>query len=107
MFVLARDFIVGDEVSQLLDEAHHLLVPGDVGHGEVAGRAFTAVRHALRRNMETVAVSLTLHKLRAAPAYQPQQTLKTVCFVPPPHCLLGKGNKFGDGIKKKNQSLPQ
>lgn len=60
MFVLTRDLIVGDEVSQLLDEAHHLLVPGDVGHGEVAGRAFAAVRHALRRNMETVTISLTL-----------------------------------------------
>lgn len=37
MLMLTRDFVVRDEVGQLLDKVHHLLVPGDVGHGEVAG----------------------------------------------------------------------
>lgn len=105
VFVLACDFIIGDEVCQLLDEAHHLLVPGDVGHGEVAGWAFTTVGHALRRNMETVTFILTLHKFRAVPAHQLQQTLKTVWFVPASHRILWKGNKFGRGIR--NQSLSQ
>lgn len=99
VFVLTRNAVVGDEVGQLLDEAHHLLVPGDVGHGEVAGRAFTAVRHALGRNMETVTVSLTLRQLRAEPARQPQQTPKTGCFASPSHGILWKGIKYGDGVK--------
>lgn len=55
--------------------------------------------------METVTFILTLHKFRAVPAHQLQQTLKTVWFVPASHRILWKGNKFGRGIR--NQSLSQ
>lgn len=37
MFVLTSDFVVGDEIHQVLDKVHHLLMPGHVGHGETAG----------------------------------------------------------------------
>lgn len=106
VLVLAGDFVVGDMVSQLLDEAHHLLVPGNVGHGEVAGRAFTTVRHALRRNVETITINLTLHKLRAVPACQPQQTLNRLSGCPRFISYLMEREQIWR-LCQKNLSLPQ
>lgn len=37
MLVLTGDFVVGDQIHQVLDKVHHLLMPGHVGHGETAG----------------------------------------------------------------------
>jgi hypothetical protein len=47
MFVLTRNFVVGDQIHQLADKVHHLLMPGHIGHGEAAGRAFSTVGDAL------------------------------------------------------------
>lgn len=47
VLVLAGDAVVWEELGQLLDKVHDLLVPGDVGHGEAAGRAVATVRHPL------------------------------------------------------------
>lgn len=60
VLVLAGDAVVWEELGQLLDKVHDLLVPGDVGHGEAAGRAVAAVRHPLGRNKGTVSSSSTL-----------------------------------------------
>lgn len=103
VLVLTRDFIVRDEVGQLLDKVHHLLMPGDVGHSEVAGWAFAAVCHTLRRNVQTITASFTLHKVRAVQPHQLQQALKIVSFVPPLHCVLQKGKKCGDSIRNLSQ----
>lgn len=54
VLVLTGDAVVREELGQLLDKVHDLLVPGDVGHGEAAGRAVAAVRHPLGRNKGTV-----------------------------------------------------
>lgn len=91
VFVLTGNFVVWDEFDQLLDEAHHLFVPGDVGHGEAAGRAFSAVRHPLRRNTETITVSSTLQG--------------QVHFTPLHAASYGKEFGFGDSLKQTRPSV--
>lgn len=47
VFVFRGDVIIRQQVSQLPDEVQDLVVPGHVGHGQVAGRALPTVRHPL------------------------------------------------------------
>lgn len=47
VLVLTGDLILRQHVSQLLDKGDHFLVPGDICHGQTAGRAFSTVRHTL------------------------------------------------------------
>lgn len=47
VLVLAGDLILRQHVSQLLDKGNHFLVPGDISHGQTAGRAFPTVCHTL------------------------------------------------------------
>ncbi len=47
VLVFTGDLILRQHVSQLLDEGDHFLVPGDVSHGQTAGRAFSTVCHSL------------------------------------------------------------
>lgn len=54
VLVLTGDLVVGNQAHQLGDEAHHLLVPGHISHGETAGRALSTVGNALRGTTEAV-----------------------------------------------------
>lgn len=50
VLVLAGHLVLRQHVGELLHEGHHFLVPGDVCHGQTAGRALAAVRHTLHTN---------------------------------------------------------
>lgn len=57
--MFAGNLILRQHVSQLLDKSDHLLVPGDVSHGQTAGRALPTVRdplqtfqHSIRRKVQ-------------------------------------------------------
>lgn len=47
MFVFTSNFIVGDQIHQLTDKAHHFFVPGHVGHGKTACRTLSTVGNTL------------------------------------------------------------
>lgn len=81
VLVLTGDAVVWEELGQLLDKVHDLLVPGDVGHGEAAGRAVAAVRHPLGRNKGTVSGGSMLQG--------------QVCLALP----RGKERRFRDNLK--------
>lgn len=48
VLVFTGDLILRQHVGQLLDKSDHFLVPGDISHGQAAGRALPAVRHSLQ-----------------------------------------------------------
>lgn len=52
--MLTGDLILRQHGSQLLDEGDDFLVPGDVSHGQAAGRAFPTVRHTLHTQSQQV-----------------------------------------------------
>lgn len=57
VLMLTGDLILRQHVSELLDEDDHLLVPGDVSHGQSAGRAFPTVRHPLDTQQNMIRTS--------------------------------------------------
>lgn len=54
VLVFAGNLILRQHVSQLLDKSDHFLVPGDISHGQAAGRAFPTVRHSLQTFQHTI-----------------------------------------------------
>lgn len=57
MLVFTCNFIVGDQIHQLTDKAHHLLVPGHVGHGKTARRTLSTVGNTLWKQRQFQAYS--------------------------------------------------
>ncbi len=54
VLVFAGDLILWQHVNQLLDEGNHFLVPGDISHGQTAGRAFPTVCHSLHTHKHMI-----------------------------------------------------
>lgn len=54
MLVLAGDVVVGQEAGELLHKLDYLLMPGHVGHGQIAGGALAAVGYTLKWKRRTV-----------------------------------------------------
>ena len=109
MLVFTSDFIVGVQIHQLTDKAHHLLVPGHVGHGKTARRTLSTVGNTLWK--QTVTGLFKCHRVRASDPDTLREVIQqtnpglpggsdgkeSACNAGDPGSISGLGRSLGEG----------